>query len=96
MLSDGLDIFELYKDVEIIDSAYKHGVSKEDILHAIHYDLYTETIEMEPNKTLIIGIDKQNRLLEIICHITSDDSVIVFHSMECRNYYKERLFSNEK
>jgi len=95
-MSDNIDIFELYNDVEILDSAYKHGISKEDILSAIHYDLYTETIEAEPNKTLIIGLDKQKRLIEIICHITSDDLVVVFHSMECRNYYKERLFNDEK
>ncbi|MCL2079167.1 MAG: hypothetical protein FWH17_04895 [Oscillospiraceae bacterium] len=80
-------------DVEILPSATKHGLSKEDILHAMRLCIYDETLESDPNKTLLIGYDESARLLEIIFHVVSDEHLVVFHAMPCRKTYIERMLN---
>jgi len=77
--------------VEILPSATKHGLSKEDILHALRLSIYDETLESDPNKTLSIGYDGNARLLEIIFHVISDEQIVVFHAMPCRKTHIERM-----
>ena len=77
--------------VEILPSATKHGLIKEDILSALEHSIYDETLQADPNKTLSIGYDKKARLLEIIFHVISDEHIIVFHAMKCRKNYIERM-----
>ena len=70
---------------------YKHGIEKSEILHAFNSDIYNETLENFLNKTLVIGYDSKLRLIEIVCDIISDEHVIIFHAMECRRVYRERI-----
>ena len=77
--------------VEILPSATKHGQSKADILFALERSIYDETLEADPNKTLSIGYDREERLLEVIFHVLSDEHIVVFHSMPCRKHYIERM-----
>jgi len=90
-LFDKLDVAGVMLDVEILPSATKHGLSKEDILHALRFGIYDETLESDPNKTLSIGYDGKARLLEVIFHVISDEHIVVFHSMPCRKIYLERM-----
>jgi len=78
-------------EVEILQSATKHGLSEEDILHALSQSIHDETLEVDPNKTLSIGFDGKARLLEIIFHVISDMRIVVFHAMLCRKDYIERM-----
>ena len=78
-------------DVEILQSAKKHGLCEEDILCALRQSIFDETLESDPNKTLTIGYDGKARLLEIIFHVISDEHIIVFHAMLCRKDYIERM-----
>ena len=77
--------------VEILSSAFKHGIDKEDILSALENNIYDETLENNPNKTLAIGYDRNAKLLEIIFHVLSDEHIVVFHAMPCRKYYIKRM-----
>ena len=77
--------------VEILSSATKHGQSRDDIIYALERSIYDETLETDPNKTLSIGYDRSARLIEVIFHVLSDDHIVVFHAMRCRNYYIERM-----
>jgi hypothetical protein len=88
---DYFDASNLYKEIEIVGSAYKHGLEKSDILHAFSCDIYNETLQVYPNKTLVIGYDTKTRLIEIICDIITDEHVVIFHAMECRKFYRERI-----
>ena len=88
---DKLEVAGVVLDVEILPSATKHGLSKEDILHALRYGIHDETLESDPNKTLSIGYDGKARLLEVIFHVISDEHIVVFHSMPCRKTYLERM-----
>ena len=78
-------------DVEILPSATKHGLTKEDILTAVEHSIYDETLQEDPNKALSIGYDSKARLLEVIFHVISDDNIVVFHAMKCRKIYIERM-----
>ena len=88
---DKVKIADLLIDVEILPSATKHGLSKEDILSALERSIYDETLQTDPNKTLSIGYDKNARLLEVIFHVLSDEYIVVFHAMKCRKSYIERM-----
>jgi len=90
-MEERLTIAGFSVNVEILSSATKHGLSKEDILCALERSIYDETLETDPNKTLSIGYDMNARLLEVIFHVLSDEHIVVFHAMRCRNYYIERM-----
>ena len=89
---DKLEVAGVVVDIEILPSATKHGLSKEDILQALRFGIYDETLESDPNKTLSIGYDGNARLLEVIFHVVSDEHIVVFHAMPCRKTYIERMF----
>ena len=93
MLIDIVKIADLFIDVEILPSAIKHGVSKEDILSALERSVHDETLQADPNKTLSIGYDVKARLLEVIFHVISDEHIVVFHAMKCRKSYIERMLN---
>ena len=88
---DKVMMADLLVDVEILPSATKHGLSKEDILGALERSIHDETLQADPNKTLSIGYDGKARLVEIIFHVISDEHIVVFHAMKCRKIYIERM-----
>ena len=88
---DKLELYGSVVDVEILPSATKHGLSKEDIVNALKQSVYDETLEADPNKTFSIGYDGKARLLEIIFHVITDEHIVVFHAMSCRKNYIERM-----
>ena len=90
-LINKVKIADLFVDVEILPSATKHGLSKEDILGALERSIYDETLQTDPNKTLSIGYDGKARLLEVIFHVITDEHIVVFHAMKCRKNYIERM-----
>ncbi|MCL1918288.1 MAG: hypothetical protein FWG14_08230 [Peptococcaceae bacterium] len=90
-MTDRLTIAGFRVSIETLPSATKHGQTKGDILCALERSIYDETLETDPNKTLSIGYDMNARLLEVIFHVLSDDHIVVFHAMQCRKYYIERM-----
>jgi uncharacterized DUF497 family protein len=47
-------------------SARKHGVTDEDILHAIDHALVIEDAGDDPDRWLVIGPDRAANLLEVV------------------------------
>ena len=90
-MNDKLAIAGFLVNIEILPSALKHGLRKEDILCALECSIYDEMLESNPNKTLSIGYDSNAKLLEVIFHVLSDEHIVVFHAMPCRKYYIERM-----
>lgn len=86
-----ITIAESVVNVEILPSATRHGLSSDDILSALERNIYDETLETDPNKTLSIGYDGGARLLEVIFHVLSDTHIVVFHAMPCRKHFIERM-----
>ena len=79
--------------MKIHDSARKHGVSDEDILHAIERALATEDVGEEPDRWLVIGPDHAANLLEVVIMRTAENEELVIHAMRMRTKYRRLLES---
>lgn len=78
--------------MEIHRSAFKHGVTVDDIVHAVENAL--EIIDLDaasdPPKVLAIGPDRSGRWLEVIwlCFVDRD---LVIHAMKLRKVFERFL-----
>ena len=66
-------------------SAFKHGLSKDDIRRAFTLKLLDHPVEGEEEKNLLVGFDTHGNLIELLYNVVDDDTVRVFHAMPCRN-----------
>lgn len=66
--------------MEIAESARKHGISDEDILHAARNALRAVP---GAHRVLLIGADHDGRLLEIVV-LDPDDDPVVIHAQPLR------------
>lgn len=76
-------------EVQIADSARKHGVLDEDILHALRNPL---RVIAGPARNLIIAADRSGRLLEVV--VLDDDPAeepVVIHAMSLRPKFRDYL-----
>lgn len=67
-------------------SAFKHGITEENIKCAMKSWVYDDVMDDEDEKYLLIGFDKNGNLLEIMYNIINEQSIKVFHAMKCRNH----------
>jgi hypothetical protein len=72
--------------VEIRPSARKHGISDDDVRHAIDNAIAAITRPEQPEFTMLIGPDTNARLLEVGI-IETDDQDYVIHAMSARDKY---------
>jgi len=75
--------------VDIYESARKHGVSDDDILHAINFALMAA--EQDDGKVLYPRPDKSGNLLEVVTVRRDDASEIAVHAMKMRRMYEPLL-----
>ena len=73
--------------IEFSQSAFKHGLTEENILYALNRPRYEGPLEEDDEKYIIIGFDNSGRLLEIVYNFTDDKTINVFHAMKCRKVY---------
>lgn len=75
--------------MQIADSARRHGVLDEDILHALRNPL---RVVAGPGRDLIIAADRASRLLEVV--VLDDDPAeepVVIHAMALRPKFRDQL-----
>lgn len=75
--------------MQIADSARRHGVLDEDILHAVRNPL---RVIADPGRDLIIAADRAGRLLEVV--VLDDDPAedpVVIHAMLLRRKFRDYL-----
>lgn len=79
--------------MEIHRSAGKHGVSDDDVLHAVEHEMVSFDLDpdADPPKVLVIGPDSAGNLLEVIVLILADDGMIAIHAMKLRRHFYELL-----
>lgn len=68
----------------IVDSARKHGVSDETILHAFNNPILVE--DLDERMTMFIGPDRAGNLYEIGV-VGTEEGPIVVHAMTARSKY---------
>ena len=75
--------------MDIYESARKHDVSDDDILHAIDFALLAA--EEDDGKVLYLGPDQSGNLLEVVTVRRDDATEIVIHAMKMRRMYESLL-----
>jgi hypothetical protein len=53
-------------EIVFVPSAFKHGVTEEDIRHAFKIRLFDHPIPGEENKNLLIGVSRSGLALEVL------------------------------
>ena len=77
--------------VEFNKSAFRHNISREDMLHALKNNIYAEMIEGLPEKYAVIGSDRAGNPLEIMLNPVDDSTICVFHAMRLRDSFIKML-----
>lgn len=83
--------------MEIHRSAHRHGVTDDDIEHAVEQPLVVMDLDpdADPPKLLVIGPDRAGNLLEVIVLVFADDLLMAIHAMALRTSYYELLPKTE-
>jgi uncharacterized protein YvpB len=77
--------------VEFNEAAFRHNISKEDILNVLKTKIYAAAIEGLSEKYAVIGFDLAGNPLEIMYNLIDDDTIIVFHAMKARKNFIKML-----
>ena len=65
-------------------SAFKHGVTENDIIWAFNTAKYDSLVEGSENKYLLIGFNTKGNFIEVIYSDLGENTASVFHAMKCR------------
>ncbi len=76
--------------MEIRASARKHGISDDDIRHAINNAIVSITRPGQPDFTMLIGPDARAALVEVGV-LETDDQDYVIHAMVAREKYLKMI-----
>jgi hypothetical protein len=77
--------------VEFNKSAFRHDISKEDILCALNTKIRYGAVAGLPEKYAVIGFDRAGNPLEIMYNPIDDNTINVFHAMKLRNSFVKML-----
>lgn len=77
--------------MEIHDSAHRHDVAGEDMLHAVEHSLVVDDLGEDPDRWLVLGPDSAGNLLEIVVLVTAEGDEIIIHAMPMRPKYRRLL-----
>jgi hypothetical protein len=69
----------------IAESAHRHGIDDQDILHPLHNAIWIEALD--EGLSMFVGPDRAGSLLEIGV-VDSQDGPVVVHAMEARPKYR--------
>jgi hypothetical protein len=78
-----------YLCVEFNPSAFKHGITEEDIRFAFDNKLFDHPIAQQEEKNLLIGLDRQLNPIEILYNEIDENTLNVFHAMKCRKAWRD-------
>jgi len=76
--------------VEVLPSAFRHGVDAEDIQHAITHALAVDQVSDDPIRYLLLGPDRAANILEIVV-LDRPHGPAVIHAMAMRAQYRRLL-----
>jgi len=76
-------------DIEIKQSAYKHGYTYDDIINCYRFPIMTKILISDENKYLYIGFDMKGRPIELL--VNHNGVSIIFHAMKLRKTFKKLI-----
>lgn len=74
----------MQSDPVIAESAYKHGIDSDDMMHAFHHAI--TAFDLGDGFIMLVGPALDATLLEI-GYITSTDAHVIVHAMKARPTY---------
>jgi len=75
-------------DIVILDSAYKHGITKENIIYCLSHFNNAIMLNNPPIKRLFVGFDNLGRALEIIAiEDEEQERLVIIHAMKLTKQY---------
>ena len=79
-------------EIVILDSAYKHGITRESILFCLLHFRNDIVIDDPPPKRLLVGFDHKGTPLEIIAIEDEEkDRFAIIHAMKLRKQFFQLL-----
>jgi len=76
-------------EIEIRQSAYKHGCTYDDIMNCYRYPITTKILATEESKYLYIGFDMSGKPIELL--VNHNAVSIIFHAMKLRKAFEKLL-----
>jgi uncharacterized DUF497 family protein len=77
--------------VKFAPSAFKHGITSEDIYHVLEHVEYDDVLDDDNEKHMVLGFDSKTNLLEILYNVIDEQTVRVFHAMKCTHTFRALL-----
>ena len=81
--------------IEFNLSAFKHGITEENIRYVLNRPRYEGPLEDDDEKIIVVGFDNSGRLLEILYNFIDAKTINVFHAMKCRRIFFHLLDTEE-
>jgi hypothetical protein len=72
-------------EIVFVPSAFKHGVTQDDIIHAYQTRVHDGLLESYGNKYGFIGFNRAGNPIEVFYNPIGDDVIKIFHAMDYRN-----------
>ncbi len=76
--------------MEVLRSAFRHGIDEEDIQHALRNALVVEEVDNNPTRYLVLGPDRSGNPLELVV-LDRPQGPAVMHAMPMRAKYQALL-----
>ena len=80
-------------NIIIIESAFEHGFTQDDIKKAVETCIYEGLLLGEDDIYAIIGFDTRGNPMEVFYNIIDDDTIKIFHAMELREKVAAQMYS---
>jgi hypothetical protein len=72
-------------EIVCVPSAFKHGVTRDDIIHAYRTMIHDGLLESHGSKYGFIGFNRAGNPIEVFYNPIGDDTIKVFHTMGRRD-----------
>ncbi|MDR2716952.1 MAG: hypothetical protein LBB89_02660 [Treponema sp.] len=72
-------------EIVFVPSAFKHGVTREDIIHAFKTRIRYGPLGSYGNKYGFIGFNRAGNPIEVFYNPIGEEAIKVFHAMGCRD-----------
>ena len=76
-------------DLEIKESAYKHGCTYDDIVNCYRFPIAVRVIDNAPEKYLYVGFDMKGNPIEIL--VNHNSISVIFHAMRLRKEFEKLI-----
>jgi len=80
--------------MDVLPSAFRHGVDEEDIEHVLRNAIVVEEVGEDPIRFLVLGPDRAGNLLELVV-MDRPDGPAVIHAMPMSAQYQGLLPEKE-